>query len=180
MFVPLCIAALSGLIQAAPEPAPTTPQEAVAGLAKGTIALGSLVDPAHGLIYVDHYDGPVDEPPKPVAKRFCGAKSAAERAALATRVHEDAKRVVEEADGATIPCGPAFGGTTCTVGATMEWDPAVHLVFDTVAATKTQAARVTLRAVLIDDDVLVSEELVQSQHAKLAAAAKRLGAGVCR
>lgn len=182
MFVPFLVATCQFVIMAEPVPAPVSvpaPGDLVKQLANGALKLAGLIEPTRGLLWVDHFVGPSEERRAPVAKRLCGVELGGQRAAIEQRLIDDAKRTLEAREG-EITCEAEFGGTTCTVGATMEWDAAVHLVFDKRAATKGAPERYVLRAVFIDDEVLVDEDGVKAARAKLAVAAKKLGTRGCR
>lgn len=178
MFVPFFVAAFH-LALAEPPPAVPTPVELVKQLAKGEVKLAALVEPRRGLIWIDHFEGPADEKAGKVAKHLCGPELGGERAALEARLIDAAKRTLEARDG-EIRCANEFGPTTCTIGATMEWDPAVHLVFQEYRSTRAWPEHQALIAVYIDDDVLVDEARIRKQHAALTQASKAVVKRSCR
>jgi hypothetical protein len=187
VFAPFFVAAVHVVLSAPPDTGPA-PAELVTKLAKGEVNLAALIEPRRGLIWIDHFEGPADERPVKVAKHLCGLELGGEWAALETRLVDDAKRTLEARDGQVLcatgkrsaPLANAFGGTTCTVGATMEWDPAVHLVFERFPSTRAWPEHHALVAVYIDDDVLVDEATIRVQHTKLTKAAKALVKRACR
>lgn len=183
MFVPFVFALAELALSAAPRPgpatAPTAPAAAalVGRLSRGEVAVSALIDPKRGLIVVDHFDGASDEPRRKVEQRYCGDALQRTMAELGPRLVDASKRRLD--DGVAIECAPGFGGMACVVGATMEWDPAVHLVF-TAASAGAGVDGLALRAVAIDDEVLVTDELVASVRDAMGKAVRRLEGRGCR
>lgn len=183
----------------APSPTPSPLQRTVAGLATDQSALDRLIDRALGLIVIDHFEGETDTPAKPIEARLCGAALTKAlprwrkdvRDAVVRRIESSAavSREDEPDPAAAISCKPAFGGTACTVGATMEWDPAFILVFEDVSqvhlptpsadARPAPAGRKVLRAVLVDDVVGLVEDTAVERTLALEKALKRLRATPC-
>ncbi|MBK9031089.1 MAG: hypothetical protein IPL61_07100 [Myxococcales bacterium] len=139
-------------------------------LAAGTRPFASLVDRAAGVVFIDHFDGAGD--PQPVIeRRLCGR--ALDRQLRKVKGWMFAALHGDPEVGAPR-CHNRPGPPGCTFGGSMAWDPAVHLHF------RLDPDRgVVLRAITVDDEVLVDPAAVAAEHRAQARLIARLGARPC-
>ena len=113
------------------------------------------LDPATGLVFIDHFPGPGEGTPRPRGdQHLCGA-------ALTKFLDKTWKTEIADA----IKNGKAndrlsCDGDACRAGGAGEWDPVYHFHF--------APGKLTLVAVTIDDEVLVGEPTIEKEHAKQA------------
>lgn len=159
----------TGTARAAP-PQPTAATKALMrAIARDRRVLAALVDPAAGLVFIDHFGGAAEARPRR-AEHLCGA-------ALARQL-----RIVRGWMFAQLrgdPAGPLActnrpGPPRCSFGGAMEWDPVVHLQF------RVDPDRgLALTAIAVDDEVLVDAAVIDAEHRAQAAQIARLGARRC-
>lgn len=148
---------------AARRPAPRLPatRQLLRELASGTQPLADLIDPAVGLLFVDHFEGPGEDGntiedlhvcPRDLAS-FVEARWPAVVAAI---------RSAQDTDHVTCKARPP----TCRAGGAGEWDPVFHFVFGSRGTGRGQ--RLVLRAIAIDDEVLVDPDRLAIEHARQA------------
>ena len=161
----------ASVARAQPAPPTVATKALLRSLGRDRRALAAMVDRAAGVAYVDHFEGPSGEGPAPREALLCGRALDRQlkvvRGWLFAQLHDDAAADL-------ISCTNRGGPPRCTFGATMEWDPAVHLQFrvDPVRG-------LVLAAILVDDEVLVDGAAVEREHRAQAAAVARLTARRC-
>ncbi|HEY8141254.1 MAG TPA: hypothetical protein VIG06_01235 [Kofleriaceae bacterium] len=157
----ICLVSATG---ARAEPAvPRNPDLATQGMmlhiADRSLPLSRFIDERAGVVLLDRFEGPAgeDAPPQ-VEKLFCGR--------ALTRLVRDWQRrasdpigIPSTRDNDALECRNRPGPPTCTFGRSMEWDPAIHFVF------RLDPDRgLLLRAITVDDEVLVDPREIDKEH----------------
>lgn len=139
------------------KPAPT--KQLLLDLASEKQPLADLIDPAVGLLFMDHFQGPGEDgntiEDLHVCPRDLAAFAKGRWSSVASTI-----RQAKEADHLTCAATPL---PICQAGGAGEWDPVTHFMFGTRGTGS--GTRLVLRAIAIDDEVLVSSERVASEHA---------------
>ena len=126
-------------------PAPTV--KLVTGM---STHFADFVDPAVGLVFIDHFTPPGEGSATPARElHVC------DPAKLASVIKtEIAPAITAAVTNNALRCD----GLSCRAGGAGEWDPVLHFRF---AAS---GSKLYLRAITIDDEVLVGESTVQAEH----------------
>lgn len=145
-----------------PTPPPTKPtRQLVLDLASGKQPLADLIDPAVGLLFVDHFEGPGEDgntiEDLHVCPRDLGTFVAARWPSVVAAI-----RSAQDSDHLACKARPP----TCQAGGASEWDPVFHVTFGTRGTGRGQ--RLVLRAIAIDDEVLANPERLAIEHARQA------------
>jgi len=126
----------------------------VRDLAANRARVAARIDPAAGLVFLDHYLEPGEPPGTTSEDHLCGD---AVRTFLRTRwTKEVAPAITAAVANKTLACPTA---TECRAGGQGEWDPVWHFKF------VERGGRLVLRAVTEDDEVLVGDADVAAEHA---------------
>src|SRR5213075_952016 len=105
-----------------------------------------------------------------VERQLCGR---ALKTTIARWQRQLAKAAPEDRDH--VECAPRAGRPTCTYGRRGEWDPANHFVFGNAPK-----GRLVLVAITVDDEVLVGDADVASEHAIQDKRISKLSVKPCR
>jgi len=146
-------------------------------IADGKDQLAHYVDDRTGVVFIDDSPDPSDgasgtRPERPALE--CGARLTALIAKWEQRMASKTDGVRAAYDENRLTCVNRPPPATCTFGRSGEWDPAVHFVF------RVDAARgVMLRAITLDDEVLVDSKVVDARHRSHARLTERLAAPGC-
>jgi hypothetical protein len=131
----------------------------VLDLASGNQPLADLIDPAVGLLFVDHFEGPGEDGNTIEDLHVCPRD-------LATFVEARWPSVVAEIRSAQDHVACKARPPTCQAGGAGEWDPVFHVTFGTRGTGRGQ--RLVLRAIAIDDEVLADPDRLAIEHARQA------------
>ena len=170
-----CIALAAAPAGAEPEAAPPVRTVVTRAffreLARDRAALDAVVDRAAGVVFIDHFTGAAGGPSGPPPRLLCG-RALERRLRIVQRWMADGARA-ETGDGGPF-CHNRPGPPTCTIGLSMEYDPGIHFQF------RVDPARgVVLRAITLDDEVLVDAAEIGREHRDQARIVERLGATSC-
>jgi len=142
-------------------------------IADRSLPLARLVDQRAGVVLIDHFAGAGDTPNPVVEKQLCGR-------ALSRFVRDWQRRASDRFgfrdayDQGFLECRNRPGPPTCTVGRSMEWDPATHFIF------RLDPDRgLLLAAITIDDEVLVDPRTTDREHRTQARLIARLAQPGC-
>lgn len=145
---------------APPAPAPTP--RLLLDLASGKQRLADLIDPALGLWFIDHFEGPGEDGNTMEDLHVCPRE-------LDKLVQARWASVVDEIrsskETAHLTCA-ATPQPTCRAGGAGEWDPVFHFSFGTRGSGAHRT--LVLRAIAIDDEVLVDPDHLAVEHARQA------------
>lgn len=160
--------------RAAPGPNPgAATQGMMIAMAEGRLPLERFVDRRAGVVFIDDFAPPAEDPPPRVSKLVCGDE-------LDAFLHQQQRRMLasegvhDSYEDGTLECHNKPGPPTCTYGRLMEYSPAVHYIF------RVDPARgLMLTAITTDDEVLSSDEYVKSMHEGQARTIERLTRSGC-
>lgn len=166
----LLLAATSPAV--ADEPVPSVVTRAfIRDLAEGRRAMRDVIDPAAGVVVLDHFTGAAGGPGGPSERLACGAALTRQlrrvKGWLYAAVHTD------DVDEGGLSCRNR-PSPVCTIGGTMEYDPVLRLHFRV-----DDDRGVVLHAITIDDEVLVDAREIAADHRAHARRIPRLAAAGC-
>ena len=151
-----CLVAAVALVSPAHAERPTSATKGLLlELAGKRARVIELVDPAMGLVFLDHYLEPGEPPGTTSEQHLCGA--AIQKFLKDVWTQEIGPAITGARDSKTLACTSA---TECSAGGAGEWDTVWHFKF-----IKDKAGRLFLRAITEDDEVLVEPAAIAKEHA---------------
>ena len=149
-------------------------QAMMVAIAARTEPLASFVDAKRGVVFVDDSGMPGEDVPPPEAPSLkCGAQLTAlvERFQTELSADDGIKAAREES---RLHCSNKPSPPRCSLGAPMEWSPAIHFVFgvDPVRG-------IVLRGIALNDEAAVSGDAVEQHRAEQIAQIDKLAAKGC-
>lgn len=155
-----------------PSPVPSVVTRAfIRDLAEGRRPMSDVIDPAAGVVVLDHFSGAAGEPGRPSETLACGAALTRQlrrvKGWLYAAVHTD------DVDEGGLACRNR-PSPQCSIGGTMEYDPVLRLHF------RVDGDRgVVLHAITIDDEALVDAREIAADHRRHGRRIARLAASGC-
>ncbi len=152
-------------------------QAMMLAIADGTLPLARFIDGRVGVVLIYHSPDPsfgASGSRRARPKRFCGKELMALVARWQARMaveHDGVRSAYEES---MLECHNRPSPPTCTFGRSMEWDPAVHFIFQL-----DPERGLRLRAITLDDEALVDPREIAAEHRAQAKTIERLTPTEC-
>jgi hypothetical protein len=151
-----CLAAVLAIVSPAHAERPTAAtKDLLLELAAKRARVIELVDPAMGLVFLDHFLEPGEPPGTTSEQHLCGG--AIQKLLKTVWIQEIGPAITAARDNKSLVCTST---TECSAGGRGEWDTVWHFKF-----IKDKAGKLFLRAVTEDDEVLVDPAEVAKEHA---------------
>ena len=149
-------------------------QGLMVSIASGKEKLADFVDAKSGVVFIDNSGDPGEKPAKKEKPSLkCGKKLTAMIAEFQKSLADKDNGVEMARSESRLTCSNK-PTPTCTLGAPMEWSPALRFIF------RVDAARgVVLRGIVLNDEAAVAEDAVEQAHTDQAATIEKLTAKPC-